>query len=633
MAPKTLELVDPEIWMASISKDYDNISEIHEIIEFFGSVSPIENEMPVNMKIDTSFDNYTIFSHTGKPIDSYDVNRLKKAGDMRGDKGVSNRGFALKFLLGKYQNKDKDFNDFDILDTSFFISRINQNITKDDKIYSQEDKYIMFQYTLDKGSGKYTAFVDTKIYDEFPESVKDKLNGEQETNIFIFVRKRYEISLDIKQQLRFLFTMTNWTLDYEGEEMLQLDKPGMFIDKEKYNQPYLHVEFELIKINNKYKGKIRVIDHDRLNTDINDVYYVNIESQLSNKELVQQTSSFEKFKYAGSSFDDKDVYYSSEMKIQNISKDKDIRSEYYGKQIDEAGFVLCKSGIMYQTKVPSQKRNNKFRQYLDGIRTDDKYTRGKGFKNGQNLQVIVFNEKDHKVIMDTPGYAHRSMFDIQKIKADTDIKLKGDGCWGVIPFIINAMMKEFLWEKEESKIVSEEPGMSNIIEDIVHNNDVSDSQERDESTEYGLSDVSDVSNQEAVNDDADVSTTTPQCTLEQQHNSTNRPKISNDLLHDLDRTQGLVNVCVLCNKEQLICHFESLHIKSVFNGGSSDYENLVRACKFCNIGYNQKTKKKGMGKRNLFPWLKKNYPKNYDNVINKFKEWEKDIVEYDGESE
>ena len=40
-----------------------------------------------------------------------------------------------------------------------------------------------------------------------------------------------------------------------------------------------------------------------------------------------------------------------------------------------------------------------------------------------------------------------------------------------------------------------------------------------------------------------------------------------------------------------------------------------------------------MEKRNLFPWLKKNYPKNYDNVINKFKEWGKDIVEYDGESE
>ena len=104
-----------------------------------------------------------------------------------------------------------------------------------------------------------------------------------------------------------------------------------------------------------------------------------------------------------------------------------------------------------------------------------------------------------------------------------------------------------------------------------------------------------------------------------------RPKLCNGLREDICKTQGLVNVCVLCNTEQLLCHFENLHIKAVSDGGSNEFKNIICACRFCNVGYNKKTKKNGMGTKNLVLWHKETYPENHDNLIDKLKEWGKDI--------
>ena len=109
-----------------------------------------------------------------------------------------------------------------------------------------------------------------------------------------------------------------------------------------------------------------------------------------------------------------------------------------------------------------------------------------------------------------------------------------------------------------------------------------------------------------------------------------RENIPDALKETLDEEQKFLLKCLLCQTDQLACNFHCCHNKSVKNGGDTTYENLIRACRYCNSGYNKTTRKKGMSSRNMLPWLKETYPDNYDFVIKKYKEWGKDIIEYDG---
>ena len=109
-----------------------------------------------------------------------------------------------------------------------------------------------------------------------------------------------------------------------------------------------------------------------------------------------------------------------------------------------------------------------------------------------------------------------------------------------------------------------------------------------------------------------------------------RENIPDALKETLDEEQNFLLKCLLCQTDQLACNFHSCHNKSLKNSGDTTYENLIRACRYCNNGYNKITRKRGMGTRNMLPWLKETYPDNYNSVIKKYKEWGKDIIEYDG---
>ena len=466
-------LVEEQAWVPAAASDFENNDYMSEIIEFLGSISQINNDIPIDMKINSEIlSDYTIFSHNGKTIDNGDVKRLLKAGDTRGNKGVSSKGFAMKMLLGINNNVIDD--SFGILNTSFFIAKIDETIKIGDETYTKNDGYIMFSYILSTVDGKTLLTLDHYKYNKFPEEIKEVLNNDLKKNIFIFVRKTYEINNEIKQKLRFVFSMSNWSLHYNNEELLQNERPGMFIDK-KYNHPYLNLEFILYKDRNSYIGCLRIIDHKNLiNKEIKNEYFIDIDCSLSNKTLTKMLGK----KNAFSNFTSKDKkknnfikQYSCKMKLQNIrnnTHDENERKKYYGPQISEAGFVLGKNSTMFQTSVPSKKRNNQFREYLNGIRADGNYTRTMGFEDGQNLQCYIYDEVDYnepgivqvegvgddKEVITCATYKKKSIFEVQKIKADTDIVKKGKGPLPFVPFIVNAIFREFLWEKTH---ISEEP--------------------------------------------------------------------------------------------------------------------------------------------------------------------------------
>ena len=671
MCSTTLSLVNENAWIPSVMNDFDSMTDDDEIIEYFGSVTKINEASGINMKIDTiTLENHTIFLHSGKPIDNDDVCRLIKAGDMRGNKGVSSKGYATKILLAKFNNNDTNFDNTDIFNSSFFISKITEPIKikklieKQDETetetYTEVDKYIMFRYILNKVDGQSKIDLHISTYIEFPDVIKMYLTNDPEKNISIFVRKKYSYTNELREKLRFIFSMTDWSLYYDNMEILEENKPGKFIDK-CYEGPYLDITFTLYTHNGNAKiGKIDINDSLYLTNEIENSYYIKIDGGAKNDTLKKQTFS-EFILHNIKKSDSLTRQYSCNLILQNIMNNSaDIRDHFYGQDIREAGFVLNKNGMMYQTKVPSQKRNNIHRPYLIGIRPDGRHIKEGGpFLKGQNLQCVVCDEIDYNQTIE-PTYKSISMFDVQKVKADTDIVKKGDSPCAVIPFIVNAIFRNFLWKPDVNyspdKTISQKSDqiqLKEANEKVIkaQNQSFMDKKAKEKAEQDTLRAEEQAKKAEQdklyaeeqakkaeqdklyAEEQAKEAIQSKIYTETEAKKSEARSHMSNELKEYLDKKQGLVNVCVLCNTEQLICNIEILHIKSINNGGSNNCANLVRACKFCNRSFNQKTEKHGMNTRNLHPWLKDTYPKNYDNVINKFKEWGKDIVEYDGESE
>ena len=161
---------------------------------------------------------------------------------------------------------------------------------------------------------------------------------------------------------------------------------------------------------------LKIFQYVETHYEIENSYYIKIDGGAKNDTLKKQTFS-EFILHNIKKSDSLTRQYSCNLILQNIMNNSaDIRDHFYGQDIREAGFVLNKNGMMYQTKVPSQKRNNIHRPYLIGIRPDGRHIKEGGpFLKGQNLQCVVCDEIDYNQTIE-PTYKSISMFDVQKVK-------------------------------------------------------------------------------------------------------------------------------------------------------------------------------------------------------------------------
>jgi len=451
-----LKLKEDDAWQANADAAFEQITEVEEIIDIFGSITPTQSPTIISLENDKDKAN-TFLYHNGCPFDGEDMERLTTMGDTNSTrrKGPSHRGFALRCICRKYSGDPGSLSAETLDEYSYAISRIRSAFRFKNTEYKPGDivAYLVgnnYQaIIIDKTSTDYS-----EVYEKICEYY-DACLGDEYGVVF---RIAHEYNLgdnDLKYKLRFVFNRCSYTINVNNV-VITKNKPNEFIDKYDGGK-YAKFNLEVRKIGTGYIGRVKHIDSQNV-SGILDTYEVGLvndtEDSLRGKTLDEWCV---KKKISGDEWKRGTPVYSANIATQSVKmKDNALRRNYYGDDAcNRVGITPYNGRQGLCSQVPAKKYdNNNLRAYLKGVVESDR----SGTRNNMRGPYRIHDSQLYTAeLVEERGKFEASMISVNVVKSKSDLinggskktNNKSRPCFlHAIPHLITSLVVEFIFDKE-----------------------------------------------------------------------------------------------------------------------------------------------------------------------------------------